>query len=225
MGVGASRAHLGGHPDRFHELLGRGAFAKRGFGVAPDAVWALRDVRHRDRNQLLGLPGQRTVPEDDLAELPVYRQTYDTLLTTRAAIAAWRGWLHARQGRSAAIYVPTYSMDIEQAASYSAASTTLTVTSLDAVNRYQLDHGRSDVAIYHRPTATWFYRQVTNVAAGGAGMEVLTLNAALGISAAVGELSPICWLMLSRLESDAVEIDWQTAAAARSTVQFRSVLA
>ena len=44
MRVCAAGAHLGRHPDRFHELLPCRAMPHSGFGVAADAVGALRDM-------------------------------------------------------------------------------------------------------------------------------------------------------------------------------------
>ena len=44
MRVCAAGAHLGRHPDRFHEFLPCRAMPHSGFGVAADAVGALRDM-------------------------------------------------------------------------------------------------------------------------------------------------------------------------------------
>ena len=52
---GSARPHLGRNPDRFHDLLPGRALQCRAFGVAADAVRALSDVRHSDRNEFLGL--------------------------------------------------------------------------------------------------------------------------------------------------------------------------
>src|SRR5574338_1315524 len=69
MRVRTACAHLGGDPDRFHDLLlGRARF-QRGPGVALDAVGTLRGVRHRHRDQLLGDARQRTVREYRAAEI------------------------------------------------------------------------------------------------------------------------------------------------------------
>lgn len=68
VGVGAAGAHLGRHPDRLHDLAVLGTSALCEPGVAADAVGALRHVRDRHRNQLLGLLRQRPVGEDLFAE-------------------------------------------------------------------------------------------------------------------------------------------------------------
>ena len=68
MRVSAASAHLHGDPNRFHHfLLGR-AVLHRKLGMAANAVWALGHMRHRDRDQLLGLRRQRAVGEYLLAE-------------------------------------------------------------------------------------------------------------------------------------------------------------
>ena len=62
--------HFGGDPNRFHELLfGRSLFQCE-LGVSTNAIRALRHVRDRNRNELLGFRRQRTVGKDALAERP-----------------------------------------------------------------------------------------------------------------------------------------------------------
>jgi hypothetical protein len=68
MRVSAACAHLGGDPNRFHHLLLCRTVVHRKLGVAANAVWTLGDVDHRDRDQLLGLDGQRALGEYPLAE-------------------------------------------------------------------------------------------------------------------------------------------------------------
>ena len=62
-------AHFRRHPDRFHQLLMRSAFAQRGARVAANAIRALRDVRDGDGNDVLGLGGEGAIGEDRLPEL------------------------------------------------------------------------------------------------------------------------------------------------------------
>jgi hypothetical protein len=163
------------------------------------------------------------VEVDDHAGIPITLRDYRTLLRDRADIAAWRGWLSARQGRYAPVWAHSRTLDLEQTTAMGPTDVALTVRALDAENRYRLDTGRQDIALYHRPTAQWFYRRIDAIAAGGTGEEILTLDSALGVTAAVGDLSPISWLTLSRLEADAAEIAWHTPAVAESTLQLRSV--
>src|SRR5699024_12872855 len=65
--VGPSGTHLGGDPDRFHDLLVGGSGLRRQASVALDAVGALGDVRDRDGDELLRAPIERAVFEHGLA--------------------------------------------------------------------------------------------------------------------------------------------------------------
>lgn len=68
MGIGTAGAHFRGDPDRFHQFLLGGAVPQRGLGMAPNAVWALGDMRNRDSNDLLHFCLQRTIRKDLLAK-------------------------------------------------------------------------------------------------------------------------------------------------------------
>lgn len=68
MRVSAARAHFRGDPNRFHHLLLGRTVVHCKLGVAANAVRTLGDVGHRDRDQLLGLRGQRALGEYPLAE-------------------------------------------------------------------------------------------------------------------------------------------------------------
>src|SRR5215208_2627637 len=68
MGIGAPGPHLRRDPDRLHQFLAPSALAQRSLGVTLDAVWALRHMRDRYCNELLGLGRQRAIREHLLAE-------------------------------------------------------------------------------------------------------------------------------------------------------------
>jgi hypothetical protein len=162
---------------------------------------------------------------DDHGGIPATIRNYQTLLRNRTEIADWRGFLHARQGRYAPLWAYSWTQDIVQAQAIGSSDTTLAVKAMDAENRYQLEQGRQDIALRHKPTGTWYRRRITDVTAGDPGEEVITIDSSLGVAAAAGELDPISWLTLSRLEADAVEIAWLTAGVAESSLQLRSVRA
>ncbi len=158
----------------------------------------------------------------DESELDRLVRRYRTLLTSRADIVAWRGWIHERQGRFKPFWQPQWVLDLQQTASMTAVTTLLRVKSLDYAARYAYDPGRQDIALRHRSTNTWHYRRVTGVASAGDD-EILTLDSALGFSSEPGDFDPITWLMPSRLDSDAVEISWYTENLAQSVLDIRSL--
>ena len=68
MSVSASGAHFRGNPDGFHYFLGCRPMAQSCAGMAADAIWALRHMGDRNRDQLLCLCRNRTFSEHALAE-------------------------------------------------------------------------------------------------------------------------------------------------------------
>src|SRR5699024_5812627 len=67
VGVGPSGTHLGGDPDRFHDLLVGGSGLRRQAGVSLDAGRALGYVRDRYGDELLRARIERAVFEHGLA--------------------------------------------------------------------------------------------------------------------------------------------------------------
>jgi hypothetical protein len=68
MGEGTTRSRFGGDPDCFHQFILRSAMAQCRFRVPFDSVRTLRDVRHRDGNELLDLYRERPFGEYLLTE-------------------------------------------------------------------------------------------------------------------------------------------------------------
>lgn len=158
---------------------------------------------------------------DDLAGLPTTVRTHRHVLANRTAIAAWRGWLHARAGRLAEFWQPQWQLDLTQAAPIAANAPQLVVRALDYAARYAADPGRRDIALRHRD-GRWFYRRI--IAASSSGdTETLTLDAPLGITAQPGDFPIITWLALSRLESDEQLLSWHTAGVAVASTEIRSL--
>jgi hypothetical protein len=162
------------------------------------------------------------VEVDDISGLPAPIRTHRFLLEERAAIGAFRGWLHARAGRAQAFWQPQWQLDLEQSAPIGETQLELRVRALDYAAAYAFDPNRRDIAILHRASGNWYFRRIEAVAPGGPDEEILTLDASLGIAAAPGELF-LAWLVLSRLDADAVEIGWQSAGNAVSDLTLRGV--
>ena len=68
MRSGSTGSHLSRNPDRFHDLLLRCAFQRCPLRVGSNAIRTLRYVSHRDGDQVLCLPIQRTVLKNALTK-------------------------------------------------------------------------------------------------------------------------------------------------------------
>lgn len=158
--------------------------------------------------------------QDDLSGVPSLLRSHRLLLRNRAEISSWRGWLHARQGRAWAFWSPQWQHDLTLAAPITAAGNTISVRAYGAT-LHDLGAGRRDIALHHRRTGAWAFRRVQGYF-GVDGLEVLTLDAPVGWSAAPGEVFAT-WLCLSRLEADAVELAWHTPSVAVAVYDVRSV--
>lgn len=158
---------------------------------------------------------------NDVSGLPELITVHRHTLPDRVEISAWRAWLHARAGRWKAYWQPQWSDDLRQTAPIAASSTLLRVSRIDAA-LYEQDEGRRHLALRHR-SGQWYFRQVEDAEPSGDD-DVLTLDSALGFTANPGDFPLICWLMRTRLDTDAVEIAWHTAGVAESEVAIRSIV-
>ncbi|HSH42877.1 MAG TPA: hypothetical protein VK973_12205, partial [Arenicellales bacterium] len=158
---------------------------------------------------------------DDLAELPITVRSHRFAFSRRAAIADWRGWLHAREGRANGFWQPQWQMDLTQTGAIAADGLELRVRAVDYSTRYAADPGRQDLALLHR-SGRWYFRRVVSASTLGED-ELLELDAALGIDAAPGDFTLITWLVPARLDADEVELTWHTAGVVTSTVDIRSL--
>ena len=73
MGISPTGPHLGRDPDRLHQFLARGTITKGCFRVAVDAIGALRYMRNRNRDELLGLCRQSSAGKDLPANLNAWK--------------------------------------------------------------------------------------------------------------------------------------------------------
>ena len=160
---------------------------------------------------------------DAAAAGPQRLQTHRWLLDGRTQIDAFRQWLHARRGRLAAFWLPTWALDLEVAASIGASDTTIDVAHCAYSAAVAQGIGRRDIRIETVGGAV-FYRRITASTEVSATVERLTLDSALGAALAPADILAVSFMSLARLEADAVEIQWQTADLAESVATTRAAL-
>jgi hypothetical protein len=138
----------------------------------------------------------------------------------RAAVNALRAWLHARQGRLGAVWLPTLRADLRLAAPLAAGAVGLTVQADGAELFADCAPGRADLRLLDLATGTAHYRRVVAVERAG-DTETLTLDAPLPVTLAAALLS---WLYPARLDSDGIELSWQTAELVRVSLPWQTLL-
>ena len=147
---------------------------------------------------------------------------YQFLLPDRADLTTMRGWLAARAGRQVPFWVPTWERGLEVAQPFALDATAILVQARGFATYYQSMPGRQDVACLHND-GTWYLRRITAFEFVDGVVERMRIDAALGVACAPSDFRIVCFLELARLESDAVEIFFETDRVARVTLPIRSI--
>lgn len=121
-------------------------------------------------------------------------------------------WLAARAGRFKPFWQPTNQNDFLLLQNISNVAVNLVVANWRHAIAYG-QPGRMHVMIKLRSGAV-FYRRVTAVVAINEHSELITIDAALGVAAAIENVDMMCYLQFTRLSSDAVEVAYETDLAA-----------
>jgi hypothetical protein len=112
-----------------------------------------------------------------------------------------RLWLHSLRGKQQTFWLPTFNRDLELQAAVTAASATVSVASIGEAGSYLNRH----VMLETRAGARYF-RQITNAAYAGGGIDTLTLSFAFGVPITPADVNMFCFISLVRLDADSVDI-------------------
>lgn len=201
-----------------------GATTLAGYDVlveGPNWTEPVRQEYQRAVREIDYLTGVRAV--DDPSDQPIWLREQRWLLRDRADIAAFRGWLYAREGRRAPFWAATWGSELVLTAAVADNQQTLTIEAIGYPLYLQGKTGRGAFALQLRD-GTWLFRRITGSADGpGAEEETLSFDGALGVAVQPGDVARFMLLALVRLEADAAEIAWETDAVARSTLMLRAV--
>jgi hypothetical protein len=158
----------------------------------------------------------------DIPNRPYVVRSHQYLLRDRNDIAAMRAWLSARAGRQAPFWMPTWERNFEIASPDAIDALSLLIVSQGFATYFQNLPGRQDIALLHRD-GTWYFRHVTAFEYAGGVLERIVIDEALGRACQPDDFALCCFLELARLDSDAVELFFETDSIARLTLAARSV--
>lgn len=195
---------------------------------------------YRDRPVLTVEPNWRAAPEIDHSRLmelidygtgrdaafdqsdqafPILRVLWTAL--DRSASDELHNFIWCRRGRQKSVWIPTFANDL-QAIEYEDATRLLTVRFCGLVNIAAGNVHRKDVRI-QLADGTVFHRRLGTLSTVSAGIsERAQLDVALGTgNLEAAAIRRISWLMLTRLDHDAIEIAWHTPAVAEAVLTFK----
>jgi hypothetical protein len=159
---------------------------------------------------------------DDTTGFPVIRRTYAWVLNGRQAIDRWKKWAAARAGRLTALWLPSFMDDMEIVQDVQSTDTSITVR--NALNaRYGVGMPNRTAIRIETTSGQVFHRRITSMTETAAGNEQLVMDSSLGVLVPVSSIRRAMWISLVRLESDAVEIHYETDSIARIQATFRIV--
>lgn len=147
---------------------------------------------------------------------------FQFLVPDRADLTVMRGWLAARAGRQVPFWVPTWERGLEVAQPFALDATAVLVQARGFATYYHDMPGRQDVAFLHN-NGTWTLRRITAFEFVDETVERMRIDAALGVACTPADFQIVCFLELARLESDAVEIFFETDRVARVALPLRSI--
>jgi hypothetical protein len=160
----------------------------------------------------------------DAPNRPFIVRQYEFLLVDRSDITTMRRWLLARAGRQVPVWVPTWERGVEVAAAFTSDATEILVESRGFSTYYAAMPGRQDIAFLHND-GSWTLRQISAFEYVDGIVERMRLNASLGRAGMAEDFKIVCFLELARLDSDAIEIFFETDKIARVSIPLRSVSA
>ncbi len=135
-----------------------------------------------------------------------------SIMEDRAAVWAYREWLHRRAGRHIQFWQPSFESDIRLT------STGTIVSSITAFRDDYLIHATNRVHIaLEDADGTWYPRTVVDAVPLTASSMRLDLDTPVNVPA--DTVVRVSYLGLKRLEPDRVELNWFSGGAAQSSVR------
>ncbi|MBZ9794320.1 hypothetical protein [Mesorhizobium sp. ES1-4] len=134
-----------------------------------------------------------------------------------AAIWRRRNWVHARNGKQKAFWLPSFNSDLKLLAPIGSADTVVTVKRVGLLAGYLDRH-----VMIELKDGTRYFRQITAAAQVGANDQV-TLNAALGAAVTATQILWFCYLSKVRLDADAVTFNFPASGRNGPLVSTLSV--
>lgn len=194
----------------------------RGFPVLElDADWSAAPQWTPERDLMPVDYGIGTPVRADLVGQPRAKLSIGYTAVGRADVWALFRLLFALAGRANPLWVPSRGHDLTAVAGVTGGAFTLDVAACGLVAA-GVQPQRRDLRIQLRD-GTILYRRVTTIAAAGAGVERLTLNAAWPGTVAAADILRVSYMMFARQSADVNRLDWWTLDVVTTALEFVGV--
>ena len=159
---------------------------------------------------------------DDLSDIQTMLSSYQWQIHGKDNIKELRKFLYARYGKLKPIWVPTFNSDFVLTQLVSEASSILYVENTDYTRTINLSVQRRDIRIQLN-NGTIFYRRILQCLEESTTVERLQIDSPFGIQVLPSDIRLISFMSLCRLDSDALELSWQTNETVEVSSVFRSI--
>jgi hypothetical protein len=155
--------------------------------------------------------------------VPLYRQTHDWTLASRAEINRFRSMVYALEGKRGSIWVPTWCKDLVQGAEYLGNTTPLVVRACGAVLLSGLANRRDfRMQTIADGVTSVRYGHIDSITAGPVGFEHLNLGSDRPNWPVRQQTQLISWMALCRSDTDAFEFNYFTGETATVAMAWRA---
>lgn len=143
------------------------------------------------------------------------------ILQSMQSIWEFRRWLHGIAGRLVPFWMPSFRRDLTVAAAFLADDTDISFQYIGYAD-YLVDHPGFSHLVFFRTGGAAIIREVTAAEVVG-GLDVLTLDSALGFAGNDRHFEMVSFLTLYRLNSDRVELNWADRDIVESVLPLMGV--
>jgi len=133
-----------------------------------------------------------------------------------------RRLLYAMHGKQRAFWAPTWAQDFDVVSPIGSSDTSITVADVGH-GRFLNGAAPFSALMVLLKDGTQFFREITNIADGAPGEEVVTLDSSLGQNIDPGDIQLVSYLVLSRFGSDRITLTHPRKGALRLRVPIIGV--
>ncbi len=151
------------------------------------------------------------------------RQTMRLVFGSRANISAFMGFLEVRKGRKIPVWIPTFSPDMELIENIGDTATSFIITDIGYAT-FIAEHPTRNHLAFVKHDGTMIFRKIVDSADNGDGTESISIDTALGFNATPETFRYICFLRFCRMDSDSIEIAWDTSEIAQIQISFSDLM-